>query len=321
MKKKRSKVGENKSETIKNIPMACADERKAVEFMEKQRWGDKPTCPHCESEKVKQVMNKEGTERNKRFLWRCHDCKKQFTVRIGTVFEESRIPLKHWCLAFWRASSSKKGVSALQISRETGLSYKSALFMMHRIRFAMTPDTPEKLEGDVEVDETYVGGKPRFKGQSKRGRGTKKTPVVGLVQRNGDVRARVITDVTGKTLKQAIKDYVSEESRIITDEHLGYKGIGKHFKKGHHSVNHGRKEYVRGDIYTNTIESFFAIVKRGLIGTYHNVSKKHLHRYIGQFEFMYNTRKTDDGERLSYAIRSANGKRLMYKEPQLQFRL
>lgn len=315
MKKTQCKVGEKKSEPIKAIPLACADETKAVEFMEKQRWNGTPCCPRCESKTVKMMMNKDGTARNKRFLWRCYECKKQFTVRIGTVFEDSGIPLRNWCLAFWRASSSKKGVSALQISRETGLSYKSALFMMHRIRFAMTPDHKDQLKGDVEVDETYVGGKPRYKGKSKRGRGTKKTPVVGLVERDGNVRARVITDVTGKTLKNAIKEHVNPESRIITDEFRGYIGIGNHFKKGHHSVNHGRKEYVRGEIHTNSIESFFAIIKRGLIGTYHNVSKKHLHRYIGQFEFLYNTRKVDDGERLVQAIKSANGKRLMYKEP------
>lgn len=315
MKKKQSKVGENKSETIKNIPMACADELKAVEFMEKQRWGDKAHCPRCGDENVKKMMNKEGDGRNKRFLWRCNGCKQQFTVRIGTVFEDSRIPLRHWCLAFWRASSSKKGVSALQISRETGLSYKSALFMMHRIRFAMTPDYPELLKGDVEVDETYVGGKPRYKGRSKRGRGTEKTPVLGLVERDGSVRAKVITDITGKTLKTAIQEYVDSESRIITDEFRGYNGIGKHFKKGHHSVNHGRKEYVRGDVHTNSIESFFATIKRGIIGTYHSVSKKHLHRYIGQFEFLYNTRKCNDGERLVQIIKHADGKRLIYKEP------
>ena len=312
---KRHKVGGNKSETIQEIPMACVDELKAVEFMEKKRWGDSPICPRCNHENVKKMMSSDGKERNKRYLWRCYGCKKQFTVRIGTVFEDSRIPLKYWCLAFWRACSSKKGVSALQISRETGLSYKSTLFMMHRIRFAMTPDYPDKLEGDVEIDETYVGGKPRYKGHSKRGRGTKKTPVVGLVERGGSVRARVITDVTGKTLKGAIRELVSTDSRVITDELPAYNGIGKDFKNGHHTVNHGAKEYVRGDIYTNTIESFFAIIKRGLIGTYHNVSKKHLHRYIGQFEFMYNTRHLDDGGRLSKAIISSIGKRLRYKEP------
>lgn len=315
MAKKQGKIGENKSEPIKEIPLACSDELAAVEFMEKQRWGNDPACPRCGDTSIRKVMDKDGLKRNARYLWRCYGCKKQFTVRIGTVFEDSPIPLRIWCYAFWKACSSKKGVSALQIQRETGLSYKSALFMMHRIRFAMTPDSPEQLNGDVEVDETYIGGKPRFKGQSKRGRGTRKTPVLALVERGGKVRARVVTNVTGKTLKTAIREFVHEDARIITDENPSYNGIGKDFVGGHETVNHGRKEYARGDINTNSIESFFALIKRGMVGTFHNVSKKHLHRYIGEFEFRYNTRGCDDGLRLVTAIKAADGKRLMYKQP------
>lgn len=283
--------------------------------MEKQRWGSDPACPRCGDVEVRKVMDKEGVKRSNRYLWRCGGCKQQFTVRIGTVFEDSPIPLKIWCYAFWKACSSKKGVSALQIQRETGLSYKSALFMMHRIRFAMTPEPTEKLQGDVEVDETYVGGKPRYKGQSKRGRGTNKTPVVGLVERGGKVRARVVTDVTGKTLKDAIRNFVDDKARIMTDENPSYNGIGKDFDGGHATVNHGRKEYARDDVNTNSIESFFALIKRGMVGTFHNVSKKHLHRYIGEFEFRYNTRRLDDGARLVAAIKASEGKRLMYAEP------
>ena len=315
MAKNQVKVGQKKSEPIKEIPLACSDELAAVEFMEKQRWGDTPACPRCGDVSVRKSMDKEGAKRNNRYLWRCNGCKQQFTVRIGTVFEDSPIPLRIWCYAFWKACSSKKGVSALQISRETGLSYKSALFIMHRIRFAMTPDYPDQLKGDVEVDETYVGGKPRFKGQSKRGRGTKKTPVLALVERGGNVRAQVVTDVTGRTLKSAIRECVHEESRIITDENPSYEGIGIEFDGGHETVNHGRKEYARGDVNTNSIESFFALIKRGIVGTFHNVSKRHLHRYLGEFEFRYNTRQFDDGLRLVTAIKSAEGKRLMYSQP------
>jgi len=182
-KKKPGKVGQNKSEVVHELPAACADEAAAVEFMEKRRWGDAPSCPRCEDSDVNQMRDRKTGDRNGRFLWRCRGCDRQYTVRIGTLFEDSRIPLRHWCYGFWAACSSKKGVSAKQIQRQTGLSYKSALFMMHRIRWAMAPCDVEKLSGTVETDETYVGGKPRSKGPHiKRGRGTKKLkcqPFVG----------------------------------------------------------------------------------------------------------------------------------------------
>lgn len=223
MNTKRTKPGQAKNATLREIPRACIDETAAVEFMEKQRWGDTPACPRCGDLDVVQVKDSNGG-RSKRFLWRCHGCKKQFTVRIGTVMEESRIPLKIWCYAFWKACSSKKGVSALQISRECSVSYKSALFLMHRIRYAMTdPEEQDKLQGTVEVDETHVGGKPRYKGKNKRGRGTKKTPVMIMVERNGKVRTRVIPNVTGKTLKTAIRENVHKSSRIMTDDNRAYK--------------------------------------------------------------------------------------------------
>src|ERR1039458_6606248 len=182
----------SKSAVIENIPLACSDELAAVEFLEKQRWGNDPACVKCGSVEVYKMKDAKTGERNSRYLWRCRDCKQQYTVRIGTVYEESRIELRHWCYTFWRAATSKKGVSALEIKRHCQISYRSALFLMTRIRFAMAPDNPAvpMLSGDVEVDETYVGGKPRYKGQSKRGRGTKKTPVFAAVQRNGSIFRR-----------------------------------------------------------------------------------------------------------------------------------
>src|SRR5436190_15393410 len=155
-----AEVASDKSNLIAQLPEACRDERAAVEFIERQRWGTEPYCPRCGALDAVQMRGRDG-ERNTRFLWLCRACKRQFTVRIGTVFEDSRIPLKYWCFAFWAACASKKGVSALQIKRQTGVSYKSALFLMHRIRYAMTPDRSPRLDGTVEVDETYVGGKPR----------------------------------------------------------------------------------------------------------------------------------------------------------------
>jgi transposase-like protein len=308
----------SKSEIVDEIPFACSYELAAVEFFENQRWGNTPYCVHCGSVAVYKMTDAETGERSKRFLWRCRDCKKQYTVRIGTVYEETRLELRHWCYAFWRACTSKKGVAALEIMRHCQISYKSALFMMNRIRFAMAPDVDApKLSGTVECDETYVGGKPRpGDGKThKRGRGTSKTPVFAAVERNGNIRRHVVADVTGDTLRAAIRQYVDPSARIVTDELAAYNGIGHEYAGGHHTVCHSTREYVRGDIHTNTAESSFALVKRGIMGIYHNVSKEYLHRYLWQFDFVWNNRNLNDGERIEAAIQSAEGKRLMYKSP------
>ena len=261
------------------------------------------------------VMGEDG-QRSARFLWRCHACKKQFTVRIGTVFEDSRIPLRHWCRAFWRACSSKKGISALQISRECNLSYKSALFLMHRIRFAMEKmPEPEKLSGTVEVDETYVGGKTH-RGRKYSGWGTKKPPVLAIIQRQGEARAIAIPNVTAKTLKREIVNAIDlSSSRLCTDELKSYTKVGREFALGHGSVMHSAEEYVNGTDHINTCESFFSLLKRKFYGTHHAVSKKHLHRYVSEAAFQWNNRKVDDGQRVTAAISGASGKRLMYRQP------
>jgi len=271
-------------------------------------------------------MRSRNGQRSKRYLWRCRGCAEQYTVRIGTVFEDSRIPLKHWCYAFWAACASKKGVSALQIKRQTGLSYKSALFMMHRIRYAMSDMPSSPLEGIVEVDETYVGGKPRAKQLRhagagwkvyKRGRardfGTRKTPVVALVERGGRVRALVPTHVSAANLGRMIREHVAPTAHLMTDELNPYRKIGQEFA-GHDTVTHSRHEYVRGNVSTNTVEGFFALLKRGLVGSFHSVSRKHLHRYVSEFTFRYNQRHVDDGARTVAAIQAAEGKRLTYRE-------
>ena len=300
---------------LEEIPLACADEKAAVEFMEKQRWGNHPACPCCGDTNVYQMKDSKTEERQANYRWRCHGCKSQFTVRKGTVFEDSRIPLRHWCYAFWRASTSKKGVSALEIHRHTGISYKSSLFMLHRIRFAMADSVTGPLGGDVEVDETYVGGKPRYKGQSKTGAGTNKIPVMALVERKGRVKTKVIPKVNSKNLKTTILENVHHSARILTDEHRCYHAIGMMFEGGHETVCHRAGEYVRGDVTTNTVEGFFSIVKRGLNGIYHAVSKEHLHRYMSEYEFRYNFRNMSDGQRTRMAIQMADGKRLFSKDP------
>jgi transposase-like protein len=308
----------SKSETIRQIPAACSDETAAVEFFEFQRWGNTPCCVKCGSVAVYQMKDAKTGERSKRYLWRCRDCKEQYTVRIGTVYEESRLPMRHWAYAFWRASTSKKGVSALEIQRHCLISYKSALFLMNRIRFAMAPLPGEpKLSGIVEMDETYVGGKPRKDGTThKRGGGTKKIPVFAAVERDGNIHRRVVPRITGDTIREAMKSHVDPLARLMTDEAHLYKAIDKEcFIGGHETVCHSSHEYARGDVNTNTAESSFALVKRGIYGVYHNVSKEYLHRYIWQFDFMWNGRKLNDGQRTVLAIRMAEGKRMMYKEP------
>jgi hypothetical protein len=266
-------------------------------------------------------MRSRGGERNARFLWTCKGCKQQFTVKVGTVMEDSPIPLRHWAYAWWAACSSKKGVSAKQIQRVTGLSYRSALFLMHRVRYAMAPanaaDTGKlgANGGTVEVDETYVGGKPRYKGQRRPGRPASDVvaPVVALVERGGRVRMRVTANTGAAALKGAVREHVDASARVITDEYQPYRGLAREFA-AHETVKHKAGEYARGDVTTNTVEGVFSLLKRGLYGTFHSVSRAHLHRYVSGFEFRFDTRHLDDGARTVLAIQSADNKRLTYKE-------
>lgn len=322
-----SKVAKDKSPLVAELPAACANEDAAVEFLERQRWGSTPCCPRCGDTEVKQIVGKSG-QRGPRYLWRCYGCKTQFTVRIGTIFGESKIPLRHWCYAFWAACASKKGVSALQIKRQTGLSYKSALFLMHRIRFAMTPDptTPERFTGVVESDETFVGGRPKAKSKTERAAlkaaghtrmpmpPDNKTPVMAILQRGGDVRAMVIPAVNSKNVREMLHANVEPTATLMTDEGRCYIGVGREFAD-HQAVNHSEYEYVRGEAHVNSAESFFSRLKRQLYGTHHAVSKRHLHRYVSEVAFKHNTRKMEDGERTVAAIQGGEGKRLRYKTP------
>lgn len=333
-----AKVANKHSALEASIPLACADEAAAVAFLEAQRWGDTPNCPRCGDTDVAMMKDKAGN-RNARFLWRCRGCKTQYTVRVGTIMEDSPIPLRHWCLAFFRAASSKKGVSALQMQRETGLTYKSALYLMHRIRWAMAPanEMEPKLGaggGTVEFDETYVGGKPRHKprhvrpdGNLKTGRAVdfddRKTPVVGGVERDGRVRARVVHSVTQPELAKHVFSMVSTEAHLQTDAAILYKPIGEQFAS-HERIRHNAGQYVRYteegvQVTTNRIEGFWANLKRQIGGTHHSVSKKHLHRYVSEVEFKYNNRDLSDGERTVKLIQACDNRRLTYREQTQRF--
>lgn len=309
-----------RSEILEAARRATSDEVAAVEFLEAQRWGDCPACVHCGDMDVYKMQQRGTGERDKRFRWRCRGCKRQYTVKVGTVMADSPIPARHWVLTMWMMAASKKGVSSKQIERMTGLSYKSALFLTHRVRYAMADDTGSALSGTVEVDEVYIGGKPRKANRkedrvpAKRGKGADKQPVVAMVERKGRVRARVVANVTAANLGEALADCVHPSACIVTDELNVYpKATRGH--AAHKAVRHQTGEYVRYEedgfaVHTNTAEGFFSLVRRSLIGTYHAVSRKHLHRYMSEREFLYNTRGVDDGERLATAIRKAEGKKL-----------
>lgn len=261
------------------------------------------------------MVGRDG-QRNKDYRWRCRGCQKMFTVRTNTPFEETRLPLRVWVYAMWKACASKKGISALQLARETEITHKSALFVLRRIRHGMGEIEQPKLVGTIEVDEVYVGGRPRFKGLSKRGRGTIKTPVVGIVQRGGDVRFRMMERITAETIGKFVAENADLSCRIITDELGVYNKVGQHFLGGHESVKHGAGEYVRQgtDVHSNTVEGVFSLIRRGVMGTFHSVSRKHLPNYLNEFQFRWNTRKMNDGERVAEAIKLIDGKRLEYRE-------
>jgi transposase-like protein len=298
------------------IDVGRLTEDEARGILEHIRWPKGIKCPHCESINIVKIEGKAKKVRDG--LLRCKDCRKQFTVTVGTIMQGSHITLRQWVQAFHSMCSHKKGVSASQLQRNLGLgSYRSAWHLTHRIRLAMKEDPLAKLlKGVVEVDETYIGGKPRheFGKYNKKGRGTKKAPVMAMVERDGNVISKPIKNVTGKTLKSAIREAVSKESEIMTDEFRSYNGIERDFQGGHGIVKHSIGQYANGDINTNTAESFFALLKRGVNGTFHHISKKHLSKYCNEFSFRWDNRKVTDGERTENAINGFVGKRLMLKE-------
>lgn len=290
------------------------DEKAARGHLEKIRWPDGPVCPHCGSVNRSTRLKGKTTRPG---LFQCNDCRGHYSVTVGSVMERSHIPLTKWVLGFHLMAASKKGVSAHQLHRMLGITYKSAWFMAHRIREAMgLPAKADPIGGKgktVEIDETFVGGKAKNRAYKKP---PKKTPVVGLVERDGNVRTFVVADVNSKNLRSIVVTVASRESHIMTDEALYYTAMGKEFA-GHSTVNHSADEYVRlgSFAHTNTIEGVFSLLKRGVVGTFHHVSEAHLPRYLAEFDFRYNARKISDAERAALAMKGAEGKRLMYHQP------
>jgi len=298
---------------LASLTKQFSDEDAARAYLEGLRWPNSPVCAHCGAQEPYRIEPGNGSKTRKG-LWKCKACEKQFTVTVGTIFEDSHIPLSKWLLAIHLLCASKKGMSAHQLHRMLGITYKSAWFMAHRIRYAMTqPPLVDKLRGVVEADEAYIGGKTR---RGIRGRGSeRKTPVVALVERKGRVRSFPMEHVTAKNLRAAMRQNIESSATVMTDDFKPYRVFAGGDFADHQTVNHSKGEYVRGDAHTNTAENFFSIVKRGIGGVYQHVGKQHLHRYLNEFGFRYNSRDVKDGVRAILAAEGSEGKRLTYKRP------
>lgn len=297
-----------------------SDENAARAHIESVRWPHGVTCPHCGV--VKEGIRPLNGKSMGPGWYYCTSCKDKFTVRMGTIYERSHLPLHKWLLAFRLMASSKKGFSAHQLSRTLNITYKSAWFLAHRVREAMADHDPEPFGGKdkiVEVDETFQGPSDDVfvngKGWQKKRGTASKMKIVSLVERGGRAKSVKVEDLTTNTLKKVICENVVLDSTLNTDEAQHYKEIGKKFTK-HESVNHSKGEYARGSASTNHVEGFFSIFKRGMVGTYQHCSEKHLQRYLYEFDFRYSNRSAlgcEDGERTTRAIYGANDKRLTYR--------
>lgn len=293
------------------------DDTEARKYLESVRWPNGPVCPHCKSTGEHSAIEGKGGEKGKKArpgLYMCQDCRSQFTVTVGTVFERSKIPLSKWLMAAYLLCSSKKGMSAHQLHRTLGLTYKTAWFLAHRIRHAMS-DQGGGLMGEgggvVEADETYIGRKPGTKVRAGAGH---KEMVFSLVERGGNVRSVHVSGNGFDGVKSALNG-VSRDAHLMTDSARMYRKVGKEFAS-HQVVDHSKDEYVRGNAYTNTIEGFFSVFKRGMKGTYQHCGSQHLQRYLAEFDWRYNHRaalEIDDKARFNHALEAIEGKRLTYR--------
>lgn len=303
------KSSNNQFSNLVDVMMHFSDKETCKAYLAKMRWNGNPVCPHCgHSEKI--YVMKNG--------YKCSDCRKPFSVTKGTIFENSPIPLQKWFAAIWLITSHKKGISSLQLHRDIGLTQKTAWFMLQRIRFAVRTKTfNQPLKNHVEADDCFIGGKNKNRHSNKKvkkaqGRSLKdKTPVLGLVERNGRVVAMRINDTSKKTIHPIILQNVCPTAKLSTDEWWGYRGLASTYSHG--IVKHRNGEYVLGEVHTNTIEGFWSLLKRGIIGIYHQVSEKHLDKYLDEFEYRYNTKDLSDSGRFSNMLQLSNT-RLKYAD-------
>jgi transposase-like protein len=310
------------------LPRYFTDETAARKYLEKVQWPNGVTCPHCGNADGERIAKLAGKS-TRPGVYKCNECRKPFSVTVGTVFERSHIPLHKWLYATHLLTASKKGMSALQLHRMLGITYKSAWFMAHRIREAMKDDvaTSGPLGGNgkiVEADETYFGNKDdrptrttRGRPFTKSGKAAAKRPVVSLVERGGKVRSFAVKHSTAASVRDILVRNADRASRLHTDESRLYTVLGAEFAK-HETVRHTAGEYVRGDVHTNTVEGYFSIFKRGMKGIYQHCGEAHLHRYLAEFDFRYNNRIAlgiDDAARADAALKGIKGKRLTYRRP------
>jgi transposase-like protein len=303
------------SQTLQQAIIYFSDERRCIDTLVETRWPNGVTCPRCGSENVAWLES--------RFVWQCKSCRprKQFSVKVGTIFEDSAVPLSKWLPAAWLISSAKNGISSYEIARSIGVTQKSAWFMLHRIRLAMQDGSVEKLSGTVEADETFIGGKSRNMHKDKRARkitgtgGAGKTVVAGLLARHSQshstVKATVVPDRSGETLRPLVRKHVEVGSELFTDALLSYRGLGTDYL--HAFIDHAEK-YVEGRVHTNGMENFWSLLKRALGGTYVSVEPFHLFRYLDEQAFRFNTRKAADRDRMARVVAATTGRRLTYKE-------
>ena len=301
--------------TLIQIVLRFDTDDKARKHLESVIWKNGVVCPHCKCNDQNKfgLIKPNAAAKTRAGLRWCSNCKSPFTVTIGTVFEDSKIPLRKWLIAWYMICSSKKGISSLQLQRILELgSYRTALFMAHRVRHALRDtEFSEKLDGTIEADECFVPTGTKGEGKSAR----KLTPVFAMVQRGGAVRSKVMPTVNGANLKQAIRDNVAICSEVHTDMNQGYAGLEPKFT--HKTVKHMAGEYSRHEgenvVTTASVESYFSLLKRGVIGTFHHVSAQHLPLYLAEFDHRHNCRKMTDGERTDVGLQKSVGKRLIYK--------
>jgi transposase-like protein len=325
--KKAAPTGTDADLNLASMSAMFSDEDKAREFIESKRWPDgKPACPHCgEYGAYKLVSKADSKHKTTPGTWKCKACRKKFTVRVGTIFEDSHIPLCKWLMAMHLMASSKKGVSSHQLARELDVTVKSGWFLSHRIRECMKQQpVAGMLKNVVEADECWIGGKPRpGANPSKkeyRGRGTDKTPVVVLVERDGAAVCKPMLNVTSSAIHDHLMANVDKLAALMTDENSVYHTPGPVFEGGHYTTHHKSKQYAYRHpngmmVHSNTAESFFALLKRGHYGIFHQLSKHHLHRYCTEFSFRWRHRRVSDGHRMVAVLDNVEGKRLMYRWP------